>query len=165
MKVSSNKAFPYHQVLQEVLTGSLAAQIGPLPLISLPQDEDLLSNFIVQMGAVLSNKGLYRKDKVVMLVDAEMPRLNLLEPEVFCSWAQNYVVNYRIRYSKSGEPYRVYKDMPTELAKKTLMSPSFLPFVPKIEELFPIPIPVENGNGGLKLMAPGFADGKYVFEF
>jgi hypothetical protein len=150
--------------LHKVLTGSMAAQYGILPLIPLPQEEDLLLKFIRQMGAVLSDKGIYRRDTVVVLVDAELPRMNILEPEVFCSWAQNYVVNYKLRYDKNGEPSETYKDMPTEIAKKTLMSPTFTPFVPRIDEIFPIPMPREDENG-VMLMLPGFEAGKFTFEF
>jgi hypothetical protein len=150
--------------LHKVLTGSMAAQYGILPLIPLPQEEDLLLKFIRQMGAVLSDKGIYRRDTVVVLVDAELPRMNILEPEVFCSWAQNYVVNYKLRYDKNGEPFETYKDMPTEIAKKTLMSPTFTPFVPRIDEIFPIPMPREDENG-VMLMLPGFEAGKFTFEF
>jgi hypothetical protein len=150
--------------LHKVLTGSMAAQYGILPLIPLPQEEDLLLKFIRQMGAVLSDKGIYRRDTVVVLVDAELPRMNILEPEVFCSWAQNYVVNYKLRYDKNGEPFDTYKDMPTEIAKKTLMSPTFTPFVPRIDEIFPIPMPREDENG-VMLMLPGFEAGKFTFEF
>jgi hypothetical protein len=150
--------------LHEVLTGSMAAQYGTLPLIPLPQEEDLLLKFIRQMGAVLADKGIYRRDMVIVLVDAEMPRLNILEPEVFCSWAQNYVVNYKLRYDKNGEPFTTYKDMPTEIAKKTLMSPTFSPFVPKIDEIFPIPMPCDSGDD-VALMVPGFDEGKFIFVF
>lgn len=150
--------------LHEVLTGTMAEEYGSLPLIPLPQDEGLLLKFIRKMGLVLADKGIYRRDMVIVLVDEEKPRLNILEPEVFCSWAQNYVVNYKIRYDKNGEPFTTYKDMPTEIAKKTLMSPTFSPFVPKIDEIFPIPM-VGRHEGGLKLMTPGFDEGKFVFVF
>jgi hypothetical protein len=54
--------------------------------------------------------------------------------------------------------------MPTEIAKKTLMSPSFTPFVPRIEEIFPIPVPRENEEV-LVLMPPGFNRGSFIFGF
>lgn len=151
--------------LHEVLTGTMAIRYGTLPLISLPQEEDLLTLFIRQMGAVLADKGIYRRDTVIMLPDAKIARLNIMEAEVFCSWAQEHVVNYKIRYDKNGEPFTTYKDMPTEIAKKTIMSPRFREYVPEIDEVFPIPMPGDDEGGGLKLLAPGFEAGKFVFEF
>jgi hypothetical protein len=151
--------------LHEVLTGSMAARYGTLPLIPLPQEEDLLTRFIQQMGAILSDKGIYRRDTVIMLPDVKIARLNIMEAEVFCSWAQEFVVNYKIRYDKNGEPFTTYKDMPTEIAKKTILSPRFREHVPEIEEVFPIPLPADDGNGGLKLLKPGFDQGRFTFEF
>lgn len=151
--------------LHEVLTGTMAERYGTLPLIPLPQEEDLLTRFIRQMGAVLADKGIYRRDTVIMMPDAKIARLNIMEAEVFCSWAQEYVVNYKIRYDKNGEPFTTYKDMPTEIAKKTIMSPRFREYVPEIDEVFPIPMPGDGEDGGLKLLAPGFEAGKFVFEF
>ena len=151
--------------LHEVLTGPMAARYGALPLIPLPQEEDLLVRFIRQMGAILSDKGIYRRDTVIMLPDARIARLNIMEAEVFCSWAQEHVVNYKIRYDKNGEPFTTYKDMPTEIAKKTILSPRFREYVPEIEEVFPIPMPGNEEDGGMKLLTPGFEAGKFVFEF
>jgi hypothetical protein len=151
--------------LHEVLTGSMAVRYGTLPLIPLPQEEDLLTRFIQQMGAILSDKGIYRRDTVIMLPDTKAARLNIMEAEVFCSWAQEYVVNYKIRYDKNGEPFTTYKDMPTEIAKKTILSPRFREHVREIEEVFPIPLPADDGNGGLKLLEPGFDQGRFTFEF
>lgn len=151
--------------LHEVLTGEMALRYGPLPLIPLPQEEDLLTRFIQQMGAILADKGIYRRDTVIMLPDARIARLNIMEAEVFCSWAQEYVVNYKTRYDKNGEPFTTYKDMPTEIAKKTILSPRFREYVPEIEEVFPIPMWVDDGGGGMKLLAPGFEAGKFVFKF
>lgn len=151
--------------LHEVLTGSMAKRYGTLPLIPLPQEEDLLTRFIQQMGAILSDKGIYRRDTVIMLPDARVARLNIMEAEVFCSWAQEFVVNYKTRYDKNGEPFTTYKDMPTEIAKKTILSPRFREHVPEIEEVFPIPLPADDGNGGLKLLEPGFDQGRFTFEF
>ncbi len=151
--------------LHEMLTDSMAKRYGALPLIPLPQEEDLLTRFIQKMGAILSDKGIYRRDTVIMLPDAKIARLNIMEPEVFCSWAQEFVVNYKTRYDKNGEPFTTYKDMPTEIAKKTIMSPRFREYVPEIEEVFPIPLPADDGNGGLKLLEPGFDQGRFTFEF
>jgi len=151
--------------LIEVLTGPMAARYGAVPVIPLPQDEDLLNWFIEEMGAILADKGIYRRGTVIMLPDAEMVRLNVMEAKVFCSWAQYNVVNYKTRWGKNGDPIRVYKDMPTEIAEKTLSSPIFLRNIPEIEEVLPIPMPERLVDGGIKISDPGFLNGKFTFAF
>jgi hypothetical protein len=150
--------------LHQVLTEGMADRYGLLALIRLPQEEDILLDFIEQMGAILSDKGIFRRDSIAVLADCNKARLNELEPEVFCSWAQSFVINFKITYDNNNIPQTSYKDMPTEVAKKTLMSPSFLKHIPEITDLFPIPLPIKI-NGTCQLISPGFNDGSYTFEF
>lgn len=164
MKINSN-TIKYKASIVEVLTGTMAAQYGVLPQIQLPQEDDLLIKFIHLMGTVLSDKGIYRRDCVIMLPDEHKARLNLLEAKVFCSWSQNHVVTYKLRYDKNGEPFTSYKDMPTELAEKVLLSPAFKKYVPEIEEVYPIPMLMEDESGEVKLAEPGFKAGRFTFEF
>jgi hypothetical protein len=70
-----------------------------------------------------------------------------------------------IRYDKNGEPFVTYKDMPTEIAKKTILSPRFREYLPEIKEVYVVPVPVDTADGGLKLLEAGFEDGKFVFDF
>jgi hypothetical protein len=98
-----------------------------------------------------------------VLADNEVPRLNIMEPEVFCSWAQRFVINFKITYNNNNEPRTSYKDMPTEVAKKTLLSPNFISHVPKIEEVFPIPMPVKDES--LRILPIGFDGGRFTFKF
>jgi hypothetical protein len=65
--------------MHEVLTGSMAAQYGSLPVIPLPQDEDLLIKFVRQMGIILSDKGIYRRGSEVVLANSEFFCLNIFE--------------------------------------------------------------------------------------
>jgi len=54
--------------------------------------------------------------------------------------------------------------MPTEIAKKTILSPRFCEYVPQIDEVFPIPMPGDAADGGMKLLKPGFQAGKFMFK-
>lgn len=164
MKIKSYTT-KYSASIVEVLTGSMADQYGVLPLIQLPHEDDLLIKFIHRMGEVLSDKGIYRRDSVIVLPDEHKARLNLLEAKVFCSWSQNHVVTYKLRYDKNGEPFTSYKDMPTELAEKVLLSPAFKKYVPEIEEVYPIPMFMDDQSGEFKLAEPGFRAGRFTFEF
>ena len=76
------------------------------------------------------------------------------------------MVTYKLRYDKNGEPFTTYKDMPTEIAEKTLTSVDFLPHIPAIEQVFPIPMPVLDEDGVRENpLSPGFDAGRYTFKF
>lgn len=97
--------------IYEVLAGEMGAKYGALPVVSLPQEDELLISFVHSMGGHLNSKGIYRRDRVIVIPNEERGRLDEMEPEMFCSWSQAYVVTSKTRHDKNGEPFSVYKDI------------------------------------------------------
>jgi hypothetical protein len=144
-----------------VLAGDLALRYGTLPIVPLPQEDEMLLGFVQSMGDFLASKGLYRRDDVIVIVDMERRRLLVLSAEAFCSWSQHYVATSKTKYDSNGDAYDVIKDMPTEVAKKVLVSFDFLRKLPMIEDLNPIPLP-EDGEQ-VRLLEEGFDGGVLSF--
>lgn len=153
-------------ILRLVLTGDMAARFGPLPVVPLPQDDEPLLGWIRDVADILKDKGIYRRDKVIVVPDDEGRRLEVMEPKAFCSWIQEFLMGCKIKYDKNGEPYHAYKDVPTEVAEKTLLSHAFIPYVRRIEDVLPVPMPTLDAEGNLSLMPVGFhpPTGTYTFE-
>ena len=148
--------------LHEVMTGELAARYGPLPVVPLPAEDELGIGFVHAMGSHLRGCGLYRRDYVIVYADEAKRRLRQMTPESFVTWSQAHVVTSKTKHDANGQPYTVYKDMPSEVANKVLASVFLTPYVDEIEEMHPVPIPNEIG---LELLPPGFQDGIYIFSF
>lgn len=148
--------------LHEVLTGEMANRYGPLPVVPLPAEDELLIGFVHAMGSHLHGKGLYRRDYVVVVPDVEKRRIRAMSSDSFCSWSQAHVVTSKIKHDANGQPYTVYKDIPGEVAKKVLDSVWLNPFLEEIEEVHSVPLPRTDGAA---LMEPGFTDGIYTFSF
>jgi hypothetical protein len=148
--------------LHEVLTGEMASRYGPLPVVPLPAEDELLIGFIHSMGSHLRGQGLYRRDYVVVVPDDEKHRIRAISADSFCSWSQAHVVTSKTKFDANGQPYTVYKDMPTEVAKKVLDSVWLKPFLEEIEEVHSVPLPRHDG---MALMQPGFTDGIFTFAF
>jgi len=146
-----------------LLNGEMADKYGVLPVVPLPQEDELLKLFCVSMGQVLGGKPIYRRDRVMVIPNLERARLDELSPEMFCSWSQDYVVTSKIKHDKNGEAYSVMKDMPTEAAAKVLCSTMFVPYIRAIEEVHAVPKPKLVGDD-VVLMAPGFDGGIYTFD-
>jgi len=153
-------------LLRRVLTGEMAIRFGSLPVVPLPQDDEPLLGWIRDVADILKDKGIYRRDKVIVVPDDEGHRLEVMEPKAFCSWIQQYLMGCRIKYDKNGEPFDAYKDVPTEVAEKTLLSHAFIPSVPRIEDVLPAPMPSLDADGNLSLMPVGFhaPTGTYTFD-
>lgn len=140
--------------LREVLAGTLGERYGALAVVPLPQDDELLIGFVKALAEVLKDKGLYRRDKVIMIPYDEKRRLEVMEAKAFCSWTQRFVVGSKTKYD-AGKPYTVKKDVPTEVAEKTLMSWDFFPEIPEIHEIHPAPMPLLRDDK-LVLMEEGY---------
>jgi hypothetical protein len=112
----------------------------------------------------LKGKGLYRRDRVVMLPDHENKRMRLMSDNHFCSWSQQYVVTSKERRTKDGEVYPVIKDMPTEAAAKTLESDHFVESLGRIDEVHGVP-QTKLVDGELVLMEAGYDESLRVFTF
>ena len=148
--------------LHEVLTGDLASRYGALPMVPLPGEDELLIGFIHNMGSHLRGCGLYRRDYVYIVADESKRRFIPMTAESFVSWSQSHVATSKTKYDGNGQPYTVCKDMPTVVAKQLLESKFFGSFVEEIEEIYPVPLPKENG---LELFQPGYEDGIFTFGF
>ncbi len=148
--------------LHEVLTGELADRYGALPVVPLPGEDELIIGFIHAMGSHLRGCGLYRRDYVYVVADESKRRFVPMTAESFVSWSQSHVVTCKTKHDGNGQPYTVYKDMPTEVARKVLQSEFLPPYVDEIEEVYPVPLPKENC---LDLFQPGYEDGIFTFGF
>lgn len=143
-------------VMREIVTEpSLLLRFGPLPVVQLPQDNVPLIGFVQQMAAELKDKGFYRRDRVIMVPYDEQRELIKLDPKDFCTRSQHYVLTAKTKYDRNGNPYSVIKDMPTEVAEKTLLAEDFILEIPKIDEIHPAPLPVIH-EGKMVLMTEGY---------
>ena len=152
--------------LYEILTGEMGAKYGALPVINLPQEDELLIAFAHAMGEQLADKGLYRRDRVIVIPNELRARLDEMTPEMFCSWSQLHVVTSKIKHDRNGEPFPVYKDMPTDTSLKVLVSVFFYPYIEEIEEMHPVPMPKdgEDNDEPVTLRQPGFDGGIFTFQ-
>ena len=142
--------------LREVLTGAMALRYGPLPIVALPQDDEVLTSFIRACAEILADKGIYRRDTIVVVPYAEKRRLMLMEAKAFCSWMLHHLMPSKTKYDKQGDPFPVFKDVPTEVAEKVLVSQDFWQHLPEIEVINPAPMPVLRKDGTLALLTEGY---------
>jgi hypothetical protein len=147
--------------IYSMLSGELAAKYGPLPMVPLPQEDEMLLGFVQGMAHFLRDKGLYRRDDVIVIVDDRKKRLVTISAKAFCSWTQHIVATSKTKYDANGDPYEVVKDMPTEVAEKVLLSFDFLESLPEIEDIHPVPLPMDGAE--ISLLDEGYDRGILSF--
>ena len=151
--------------LREVLTGAMGVRYGPLPIVPLPQDDEVLTGFIAAVAEILKDKPIYRRDKIVVVPYNEMRRLEMIEAKAFCSWVLHFLMPAKTKYDKFGDPYPVCKDVPTEVAEKVLVSWDFWPSLQKIDAVHAAPMPIIREDGTMSLLDEGYDKASQTLTF
>src|SRR5438874_314561 len=58
------------------------------PKIKLPGDSRELSQFAREIGQIVRKQGLFRRDKIPVIVNAEKKRLDVMTPEMLRTWVE-----------------------------------------------------------------------------
>lgn len=144
------------QPVHEVLCGKLGKKYGALPMVPLPQDDEILTSWLKTVAFHLQGSPLLRRDRLMVIPDAEKHSMLTMSPQMFCSWALEYFAPYKMKSPRDGDPYPVLRDMPSDVAEKTLCSPQFVPHIPRVDQVNPVPMPKFCADGSLELMMPGY---------
>lgn len=150
--------------LRKTLSGVLAVQYGALPIVPLPSDDTPSLGFVRDVADILKDSGIYRRDNLIVLPDTSKRRMVQMSPEIFCTWCQNYFMGSKTKYDSNDEPYEVIKDVPTDLAAKTLCSLAFVPKIPEIQKVIPAPMPYFDGEN-IELTPVGFHEQSGVYTY
>jgi hypothetical protein len=155
--------------LKEVAAGSIAASHGILPLVALPGDNILQSEFNTEVTDLIKDHHIYRRDSVIVLPNDKKKRLDTLGPKTFLSWAESYFIPYKTRTAPGGgEPLIVPKSMSADISSIYLESITARTHLREILRTRPIPMPLlvtEKPDEILQLTHPGFHEpsGSYTF--
>lgn len=137
---------------------------GSLPRVELPGDNVLLKGFAMEMAKHLKDKGLYRRDTVVVVPFEEKQRFEIMTATAFRTWAERHVAPFKTRYDESGAPYDVLRSMPVECAEAVLACWDFWLKLPDIEEINTIRLPTRKDRK-LVLQAKGYDASTKTFSF
>jgi len=160
--------------LQQVLAGHLGVRFGARPAIPLPDDDEMLSETASLLLQNVREKGIYRRDSVVVYPYAPKRRLEMMTAQTFRTWVEvkGGVACVKTRYDRSGDPYQVVRTMPKEVAEGVLQSVAFWPELPEIARVAAVPMPVvrswdDDGwpTGAIDLLQPGYDHQAEIFTF
>jgi hypothetical protein len=151
--------------LQEVLTGPQGAKYGALPKIAIPGDDETLLRFAQDLLEVLKEKPIYRRDNVPMFPYEEKARLQEMTAQTFRTFIDRYVACFKQKYDKDGEPYDVIRSVNKETAAGVLECIDFWSGLREIIAINPVPMPVVDAEGNLKLLQPGYDEETKTLTF
>lgn len=123
--------------------------------VALPGDDRLLYSFALELLDILKDKGLFRRDSIVMYCCTEEHQLRPMTASTFRVWVAQRVACYKRRRNSSGSVTIRWKRMSRDDAEAVLACFDFWQGLPEIEVINPVPMPAIDGNGRLTLSKPG----------
>lgn len=150
--------------LEIALHGS-ARQEAKLPSIELPGDGRAMIDFVRELVRVLKDKGLYRRDTMVVYPYAEK-RLERLEAAAFVTWAELHASFYKKRWDEeAGAFYNVVRSMPGSVAEHAMCSLSFWVELPEIVRVNRAQKSVRRANGNMGFLPMGYDQESKIMTF
>src|SRR5690606_8172739 len=99
------------------------------PWIELPgRGQRDLSDFAQEMGAVMADAPIFRRENVLVTVDHETGLLAVMDPERFLSWVSDYANVFEyvdVGRGSNRQTQRFRRTMPLTTARGTLRSDRF----------------------------------------
>lgn len=130
-----------------------------LPEIALPGvGRQTQSSFNRELGAVLSNNGVYLRGDVPMMLNKRRNQLERLTADMLVEYAEGQAFLYGFGKQRDAEdrPVKMPRSMKKEVANLVLNGPMFRNMQRQIRRVDQVPMPVLREDGRVELLKPGF---------
>ena len=153
--------------LQEILCGPQSTRYGSLPIVPLPGDDELGLYFAKHLLEILKDKGIYRRDNVVVRPYAEGGCLKIVEAYAFSTWVEHHLLCYKTTFDQDGYPsYPVLRTMSKAQAERVLACEDFWKGLPEIEAVNPArSLSIDAETGEMSLLQPGYDEKSKTLTF
>lgn len=148
---------------------SRAVPGAPKPRLKLPGDNVPVGGFAKGFWGLVRERGVFRRDVHVVLINDEEKRLDFMEPHMLQVWADEVVDCYKVRVQKDGDDFvakEVTRSMPVDVTRSLLAEIKVAPaLICEVEKVNYAPMPVMRRDGGVELLQPGYDLESRTFTF
>lgn len=123
--------------------------------VRLPGPGRTVSQFARELGAVLCDRGLFRRDLVPVTVHPETGRMDAMNAERFLTFVEDHAITHDIKF-KEGEVHNIPKTMPVTVARAVLASDQFVWQLPAVDRVNQVRLPVMRADGRIELLEEGY---------
>jgi hypothetical protein len=149
-----------------IASASASEQKKSVPYVRLPTENYLLSQTAREIGGILKNNGIFKREKKVVTIDKRKGGWELMDADTFRSYCEDYMVPARL---KVMDEEKVWKSMTMtrDVAIGVLKAPAFLEQQRELLRVNSVPMPVwrEGGEKGgrIELLQPGYDPEAKIF--
>lgn len=130
------------------------------PWVELPgRGQRDLSDFAQELGAVMSEAPLFRRENVLVTVDHETGLMQVMDPERFLSWVSDYANVFEevdVGRGANRQTMRFRRTMPLTTARGCLRSDRFYYQVRPLVRVNAVRMPTMRADGRIELLREGY---------
>lgn len=142
-----------------------ARPAGKTP-VRLPGDNYHDSKFADDLGKALADKPIFRRGRVVGILDAETRSFLPIDGRIFRTEVEYYIWPYLlVTDNRSGETYEKGHSMTNDHAETALASNFFLTHIRPIDHIHTLSMPCYDEEGNLRLLPPGYDPHTRTYTF
>mgnify|MGYP001553328244 CR=1 FL=1 len=162
-EVDAAAAAPGFKILQPGETGEPPKK----PSVELPGTGNrVLADFAHDLGACLADVPLFRREDVLVTVDASTGEMKLMTPERFLSWVADHVIIFEdveIGRGDKKATLRMHKTMPLTTAKGCLQADQFCSQMRPLVRVNTVRMPYMKADGAPVLLPEGYDAESQIF--
>lgn len=145
---------------------------APKPKLRLPGDNHIDGNFAKAFWSLVRERGMFRRDVRIVMINEESQRLDFVDPEMVKMWADDNVALYRVRTVPGAGPgespdfKEVYRSMTAALASCVIAQVRVTPqLLARVDKVNYAPMPVQRADGKVELLAKDYDVESRTFTF
>lgn len=141
--------------------------LGKRPWVELPgRGNRDLSDFAKDLARHLAVAPIFRRENLIVTVDAQTGSLRLMSAERFLTWVADQVVIYEIvsvKVGKGREDHNVRRSMNLSTARACLESDAFYGGLRELTRVNLVPMPAMRKDGRIELLQKGYDPESGIF--
>lgn len=128
-----------------------------VPIVRLPGDGYGDHRFQKEVGAILNRNGVFRRDRLPVVINRETGLIEPMTPRRFCTYASKHMQTAKFNFDpKTGVSTPIERTMSVEQAGKCLESDWFVDQQRPLRRVNMVPMPMIRRDGRIELLRAGY---------
>jgi hypothetical protein len=126
------------------------------PMVQLPGNDRLLSDFATELARHLKTNGVYNRGDIAMIVNQKKDGLEVVSSQTLRTLVERHVICYREHISVKEKTFNFTRTMTESDASCVLKSPQFLECLSRLDRVAFARLPVRRADGKIELLQAGY---------
>jgi len=135
-----------------------------LPTVELPRKDRVVSEFADELGCYLDGTEIFQRNRIAFILNDTRTALERISPGTLRTWIENHTLCFRYAHVGVGlPPAKKFETMSLDLARTLLESHQFLEWLPPVDLVHAVSLPVMRASKKIELLPKGYDAESRIF--